>query len=131
MMAKFVDTIVCDDIRVEDNGKMIVIGIYSGDILAHDLNSPFTLCLWVRFFGLEPGPHKNTLVISFNGDVQHRLTANTIGSEGTMSQGFAKGVLVNFNGEEGRLEFAIEFEDDNEIVDAGGIEVRKKPDIEE
>ena len=37
--------ILCDDIRKEDNGKMMLIGIYSGDILVPTFPSKLPLSM--------------------------------------------------------------------------------------
>lgn len=39
--------IICDDIRKEDNGKVIFIGVYSGDILVTKLPALLKLCYWL------------------------------------------------------------------------------------
>jgi hypothetical protein len=47
---KLVCGIVCDDIRREDNGKEIIIGVYSGSIVVPQFPATLLLSLWV---GLE------------------------------------------------------------------------------
>lgn len=41
--------IICDQIRREDNGKELIIGAYSGDILFHQFPLVFTFFLYVGF----------------------------------------------------------------------------------
>lgn len=38
--------VVCDDIRQEDNGKLMLIGVYSGDILVSLFPFQRFVCLW-------------------------------------------------------------------------------------
>ena len=41
--------IFCDDIRREDNGKDILIGVYSGNFVISQLPNPVTISVWVVF----------------------------------------------------------------------------------
>ena len=51
-----VETIlVCDDIRVEDTKKFILIGVYSENILVSEYSVPFNLSLWVQGYGDRNG----------------------------------------------------------------------------
>lgn len=40
--------VICDDIRKEDNGKAILIGVYSGDILISSFPFQRPICLWLH-----------------------------------------------------------------------------------
>lgn len=40
---------VCDDIRVEDSGKHMMIGIYTGNIRASVFPTTLRLCTWLSF----------------------------------------------------------------------------------
>lgn len=42
-------SIVCDDIRIEDNGKAIIIGVYVGDILVSEFPASLRLGFWVQW----------------------------------------------------------------------------------
>lgn len=44
-----VHAIVCDDIRREDNGKFILIGVYPELILLNRIPAQITLSLWLQF----------------------------------------------------------------------------------
>ena len=41
--------IFCDDIRREDNGKELLIGVYSGSLQVPILPAPVMLSVWVPF----------------------------------------------------------------------------------
>ena len=65
---KPVIAVICDDIRKEDNGKPIIIGVYQGDI---KINIPpvqgphvITLSLWIPFTISEAGQVEIELKIS-------------------------------------------------------------------
>jgi hypothetical protein len=47
--------VVCDDIRREDNGKEILIGVYSGDILVGKFPINLTLSFWTQFEKIGAG----------------------------------------------------------------------------
>ena len=44
----FRETLVCDDIRREDNGKAIIVGVYSGDIIASSFPSDMRVSFWLQ-----------------------------------------------------------------------------------
>lgn len=39
--------ILCDDVRREDNGKDILIGVYTGDVLVPKFPISMSICLWL------------------------------------------------------------------------------------
>jgi hypothetical protein len=47
--------IVCDDVRREDNGKEILIGVYSSDILVPVLPANLQLVFWMHVYNDEVG----------------------------------------------------------------------------
>lgn len=49
---KINNVLICDDVRVENNGKHIFIGVYTGDILFESLPAIFSPIFWVE---IEPG----------------------------------------------------------------------------
>lgn len=50
-------TVFCDDIRREDNGKAILIGVYTDDLVASSLPMTLPLSLWIDIRGLQAGEH--------------------------------------------------------------------------
>lgn len=58
-MPKLIDWMICDDVRVENNGKTIIIGIYHDNIIVSGL--PFVmpqLVTWTKW-DVAKGPIKN------------------------------------------------------------------------
>ena len=46
---KFLFGIVCDDVRREDNGKELILGVYSGSILVPTFPSNLMLSFWAQY----------------------------------------------------------------------------------
>ena len=46
--AKIANAIICDDVRVERNGKHIIIGVYSGDIVVSETPALVPIMLWLQ-----------------------------------------------------------------------------------
>src|SRR2546426_965311 len=61
---KIKNAVVCDDIRREDNGKELLIGVYSGGIVVPQFPAPLVLAYWVQFDAPKPAD---------NVDVEFRL----------------------------------------------------------
>lgn len=53
--------LVCDDVRREQNGKDILIGVYGGDIAIPTLPSPQNFVFWLLLKAQEPGAFLLTL----------------------------------------------------------------------
>lgn len=51
MSIKIYSAILCDLVRIEDNGKHIIIGVYTGDILFTKFPTTFRTTLWLE---MEP-----------------------------------------------------------------------------
>jgi hypothetical protein len=49
--------IVCDDIRTEDNGKDIIIGVYNDKILVRSFPAALALSLWLHILPTKVGEH--------------------------------------------------------------------------
>lgn len=45
---KFLAALLCDDVRTEDNGKAIIIGVYYGKIVVHKLPIDLRLTMWMN-----------------------------------------------------------------------------------
>lgn len=56
-MAIEIRTVFCDDIRHEDNGKLILIGVYTADLVPAQLPGNFPLSLWLDIRGLAVGSY--------------------------------------------------------------------------
>jgi hypothetical protein len=75
------DFVFCDDIRKEDNGKQILIGVYPFDLVPFSLPTQFSICIWCRVYGLEEGAHKLNAEISLNGSAINHFEINSIVSD--------------------------------------------------
>jgi hypothetical protein len=62
--------LVCDFVRTEDNGKSIIIGAYTGDIVVTEAPTKFSLTFWVEFL-----PPKT------NGEIEIDLKLETPGAK--------------------------------------------------
>jgi hypothetical protein len=49
--------IICDDVRREQNGKDILIGVYSGDILVQNFPFILPLSMWMEYAPPKSGPN--------------------------------------------------------------------------
>lgn len=47
--------VVCEQVRVEDNGKHLLIGVYPSNILVQSFPSQIVVALWVPFKADNPG----------------------------------------------------------------------------
>ena len=54
------ETLFCDDIRQELNGKHILIGVYGADLVPFQLPSTFPISVWVRLWEIPVGQHAVT-----------------------------------------------------------------------
>lgn len=61
----------CDDIRFENTGKAIIIGLYSEDLIPSHLPQVTPMSFWVRLYGAPSGQTEVRLSISVNGREQH------------------------------------------------------------
>ena len=52
---KFANVIVCDEVRIENTGKYIIIGAYSGNILAPAFPVGLVLSIWSQFYADRNG----------------------------------------------------------------------------
>jgi len=59
--------VVCDDIRQETSGKLILIGVYQDNITAK-LPIDVGMSIWVRFLDLPAGEHSIEFEMHFNGN---------------------------------------------------------------
>lgn len=55
--------LVCDDVRREENGKEIIIGLYGQAVVVSALPATIPLCLWARFESSTIGGHEIELSV--------------------------------------------------------------------
>jgi hypothetical protein len=60
--------ILCDDVRREDNGKDIIIGVYSGGIIINELPAPLALKVWIQLRHSGAGQTKLRVEINLEGE---------------------------------------------------------------
>lgn len=76
---------VCDDIRTEDNGKIIAIGIYRSEIQLQRLPATMRLKILVGINIKDTGDFKVEFRVIVGGEVGHNivgnLNANTLGQD--------------------------------------------------
>jgi hypothetical protein len=60
--AKIVNAIICEDVRIERNGKQIIIGVYSSDIIVPETPALVPIMLWLQIddVGREPEEYEFT-----------------------------------------------------------------------
>ena len=69
-------TVFCDDIRIEENGKEILVGVYMVDLVPDTLPARFPLSIWINATGFESGKHPFAIKIAFPG-VAEEFKMNT------------------------------------------------------
>ena len=52
---KFINAIICDDVRKEENGKHMIIGVYLNDIIVTEFPAKSQICTWFQFFADRNG----------------------------------------------------------------------------
>lgn len=62
--------IFCDDIRIEANGKHILVGVYLANLVPAALPQSLALSIWVRLRGLVAGVHNVSFKVTANGVTQ-------------------------------------------------------------
>ena len=48
MPLKIINAILCDSVRTEDNGKHILVGVYSGGVVFPEFPAKFSFAFWVQ-----------------------------------------------------------------------------------
>lgn len=80
--------IVCDDVRVEDNGKLILIGVYSDEILFPKFPMAISLAFWIEFESIGVGERQCEYRVVLNpGEVEITKIAGTFGSKKERGKG--------------------------------------------
>lgn len=59
--------VFCDDIRREDNGKAILIGVYTGDLIPGVLPANLPLSLWIDIRDVPIGHHNLVITLELPG----------------------------------------------------------------
>jgi hypothetical protein len=115
-------TLLCDDVRREDNGKFIILGLYTPDIVVPAV--PFavpSLCLFTVFDADESGQHG----FSFKLKLGETIVA---GGSGKLTGVSGSGALpIKFGGLQlaaGRYTFTLDIEGNQTIIHEFGVLLR-------
>lgn len=65
-----IEAVFCDDIRREDNGKMLLIGVYTEGVAVVAFPAGFSISVWLKLTGLPLGDSALSFRLMVNG-VQH------------------------------------------------------------
>lgn len=104
----FKHALLCDDVRREDNGKLILIGLYGGNIQVASLPTTLLLALVCECITNSEGPKQNEVHIEFrlDGKVSTKGSIGvTIDGSGTSFLAFPKAPIHLAN--PGKLEIFI------------------------
>lgn len=63
--------IFCDDIRFEANGKAMLVGVYSEDLVPGVLPQVTPMSFWVKLSGISDSKLNLKLSVGSNGKIQH------------------------------------------------------------
>ncbi len=100
--------ILCDDVRVENNGKHILIGVYSGDIYVSEFAFQLPLRLWINVTPKEVGKqYQLELRSSFSGKGFAHAKIS-FDAKGAGDVGFALPPFVINGTEEGEIVVEVE-----------------------
>lgn len=111
-------TVFCDDLRREDTGKAILIGVYADDLVPNTLPTQFPLSIWVKVTGLDSGSYPFALRVSFPGaDKQAEIRGDIEVKKPNEATSFFLAGLQARVTQPGLIK--VELEVDGEIYDAG------------
>lgn len=68
------NTVFCDDIRLENNGKLFLIGVYQDFLIPAFLPQTLGMSFWLRIGGVSQGKHDITLRAGVDNSVQNELS---------------------------------------------------------
>jgi hypothetical protein len=77
--------IFCDDIRIENNGKLIFVGVYPEDLVPGVLPQRLALSVWARLFGVPVGQHGLHFAVGVNGKIQMEADFSLVVNEGNLA----------------------------------------------
>jgi len=79
-MVKFINCIICEDVRKEEGGKRTAIGIFSGDILAEKLPGLLNLSFYAEYIGGVEGDMLKFFIEIGDDVVEANMTVDGISS---------------------------------------------------
>ena len=108
-MTVLVDAIYCDEIRLEASNKLIVIGVYDDTLAAGTLEHGIQITIWLRFFGLEEGTHKNTISLFLDDEPIFEAEGELLANGVNVAQAYLQKAGLDIK-REGTLRTVIDFE---------------------
>ena len=116
-------TVFCDDIRREDSGKMILIGVYAEDLIPGTIPSTFPLSFWIVVNGGKIDKGKLTISILQPGGNEFKLDGQIgeVPADANTSLVFT-GLPMQIS-EPGLIKVQLTF-DNNKPIEAGSLIVR-------
>lgn len=105
--------ILCDDIRREDNGKLLLIGVYGKNIGL--LQLPATLVLHVLLIATvgEPGTYRTEFQVLLNSNKLTQGKGNIVVSDAGRNLINVSPLILHEIKEEGMLRFEVRIDDGN------------------
>ena len=116
--------VFCDDIRREDSGKHILVGVYGSNIILNSFPSTFFMSVWFKMLRPPKGDHKFLFTITGTGKEPSKSTAEGAFFVEDASQPLILtfvGMPIEFH-TSGEVKASVTIDDDKEI-DLGGIPV--------
>ena len=102
---KFANVIICDDVRKENSGKHLIIGVYPDDILVPGFPATIAVCAWFQFFADRVGEMPIELRVLQNKKELSRGSAKLIVNDSKkIVTATIIGIIITF-GDDGPLEF--------------------------
>jgi hypothetical protein len=98
-MTVLVDAIYCDEIRLEASNKLIVIGVYDDTLSAGTLENGIQLTIWLRFFGLEEGTHKNTISLFLDDEPIFKVDGEMLADGVNVAQAYVQKAVLDIQRE--------------------------------
>lgn len=86
------NVIICDDVRREPNGKEILIGVYSGDILVPEVPTGLLLFVWINILANEPIDAKGKIRVQLPGSAKNAIEIDA--SFGAKNKGDVASVTI-------------------------------------
>jgi len=126
-VAKIANAIICDDIRVERNGKQLIIGVYSSDIVVPEAPALIPIMLWLQIDDVGSDTEEYDFIGTISGTefVKGKFSVSTISSPGRATISLGQFPL-NIE-REGKLKFDIKPAKNGRWKNAISIDLKIRP----
>jgi hypothetical protein len=105
------DGLVCDDVRREDNGKLILIGVYSSNMIVRELPAVLAPYLVIKLKANEPVDRAIQFRIMLNGEKIRSGKGRIKLSPGPAHWIVVPAIILDKLATEGVLDFDLQIED--------------------